>query len=202
MRLLEKDKIIESEPEFVDLISEISGEDVRQCYQCGKCVAGCPMMEEMDLTPSQVMRATQAGLKDLALDCRTIWCCAGCETCAARCPKGLDLCHVMKALTSQAFAEGRTQAAPDIAAFHRSFLDTVSVLGRNYEPGMIALLKLRTRNFFQDVTLGMKLFAKGKLNLIPEYIQGNAEVRKMIREALDRPVAQASKPVSVKRGDH
>jgi heterodisulfide reductase subunit C len=153
-------------------------------------------MAEMDLTPSQVMRAVQAGLKDLALDCRTIWCCAGCETCAARCPQGLDLCHVMKALTNQAFAEGRTAAAPDIAAFHQSFLDTVSVLGRNYELGMIGLLKLRTHNFLQDVALGMKLFAKGKLNLIPEYIQGNAEVRKMIRAALNKPVAQASKPVS------
>ena len=187
MRLLEKDQIIESEPDFVDRISEISGEEVRQCYQCGKCMAGCPMMAEMDLTPSQVMRAVQAGLKDLALDCRTIWCCAGCETCAARCPKGLDLCHVMKALTSEAFAEGRTAAAPDIAAFHRSFLDTVSVLGRNYEPGMIGLLKLRTGAFLQDVALGMKLFAKGKLALIPDLIKGNAEVRAMIRKTLDKP---------------
>ncbi|NLO74292.1 MAG: heterodisulfide reductase subunit C [candidate division WS1 bacterium] len=187
MRLLEKDKTIESEPDFVEHISEISGEDVRQCYQCGKCLAGCPMVEEMDLTPSQVMRAVQAGLKDLVLDSHTIWCCAGCETCAARCPKGIDLCHVMKALTSEAFAEGRTQSAPDIAAFHRSFLDTVSVLGRNYELGMMGLLKLRTRNLLQDVALGMKLFARGKLNLIPEYIKGNAEVRRMIRQVLDQP---------------
>jgi len=86
MRVLDKEKIIDERADFVDLISELSGEDVRQCYQCGKCMAGCPMMEEMDLTPSQVMRAVQAGLKDLALDCRTIWCCSGCETCAARCP--------------------------------------------------------------------------------------------------------------------
>ena len=92
----------------------------------------------------------------------------------------------MKALTSQAYAEGRTAAAPDIAAFHQSFLDTVSVLGRNYELGMVGLLKLRTRNFFQDVALGMKLFARGKLNLIPEYVRGNAEVRRTIRESLAR----------------
>jgi heterodisulfide reductase subunit C len=186
MRLLDQDKTVEEVPDFVGLISKISGEEVRQCYQCGKCVAGCPMMEEMDLTPSQVMRAVQSGLKDMALDCRTIWCCAGCETCAARCPKGLDLCHVMKACTSLAFAEGRTKAAPEIAAFHRSFMDTVGVLGRNYELGMIGLLKLRTGKFFDDLALGMKLFAKGKLGLFPEFVKGKAEVRKLIKDGLQQ----------------
>lgn len=191
MRVLDKDKAVEADPAFIELVSELSGEDVRKCYQCGKCTAGCPALEEMDLTPSQVMRASQAGLRDLVLDSRTIWCCAGCETCAARCPKGLDLAHVMKALTSLAFAENRTKAAPEIAAFHRSFMDTVGVLGRNYELGMIGLLKLRTRRFLDDVALGMKLFAKGKLSLFPEYVKGNAEVRRLIREGLERDKAKS-----------
>ena len=196
MRVLEKDKAIEAQPEFVDQLCELSGEDVRKCYQCGKCTAGCPALEEMDLAPSQVMRAAQAGLRDLVLDSRAIWCCAGCQTCAARCPKGLDLCHVMKALTSLAYAEGRTKAAPEIAAFHQSFMDTVGVLGRNYELGMIGLLKLRTRKFFDDLALGMKLFAKGKLNLFPDYVKGNAEVRKLIRDSLPVRVRRASSPVA------
>jgi heterodisulfide reductase subunit C len=193
MRVLDKDKTITAEPDFIGLISELSGEEVRKCYQCGKCTAGCPAMEEMDLSPSQVMRAAQAGLRDLVLDSRTIWCCAGCQTCAARCPKGLDLCHVMKACTSLAFAEGRTQAAPEIAAFHQSFMDTVGVLGRNYELGMIGLLKLRTRKFFDDLALGMKLFSKGKLGLFPEFVKGNAEVRKLIKEGLQQSKLEAAK---------
>lgn len=196
MRVLEKDKTLEADPEFADLLSRLSGEDVRKCYQCGKCTAGCPAMEEMDLAPSQVMRAAQAGLRDLVLDSRAIWCCAGCQTCAARCPKGLDLCHVMKACTSLAFAEGRTKAAPEIAAFHQSFLDTVSVLGRNYEIGMVGLLKLRSRKFFDDIALGMKLFAKGKLNLFPEYVKGNAQVRCIIREGLKQSKEDAAPPTA------
>jgi heterodisulfide reductase subunit C len=199
MRVLEKDRAIEAEPEFIDLICELSGEDVRKCYQCGKCTAGCPALEEMDLAPSQVMRAAQVGLRDLVLDSRTIWCCAGCETCAARCPKGLDLSHVMKALTSLAYAEGRTRAAPDIAAFHRSFMDTVGTLGRSYELGLIGLLKLRTRKFFDDLALGMKLFAKGRLNLLPEYVKGNAEVRRLIKEGLR--VGRASRPPTGATGE-
>ncbi len=191
MRVFDKDRAVEADPAFIELVQELSGEDVRKCYQCGKCTAGCPALEEMDLTPSQVMRAAQTGLRDLVLDSRTIWCCAGCETCAARCPKGLDLAHVMKALTSLAYAENRTKAAPEIAAFHRSFMDTVGVLGRNYELGMIGLLKLRTRKFLDDVALGMKLFAKGKISLFPEYVKGNAEVRRLIREGLERDRAKS-----------
>jgi len=88
MRVLDKDKTIVAEPDFIEAISALSGEDVRKCYQCGKCTAGCPAMEEMDLTPSQVMRAAQSGLRDLVLDSRTIWCCAGCQTCARAAPRG------------------------------------------------------------------------------------------------------------------
>ncbi len=200
MRVLEKDKAIEAQPDFIDQLCELSGEDVRKCYQCGKCTAGCPVLEEMDLTPSQVMRAAQCGLRDLVLDSRTIWCCAGCQTCAARCPKGLDLCHVMKALTSLAYAEGRTKAAPEIAAFHQSFMDTVGVLGRNYEIGMVGLLKLRTHKFFDDIALGMKLFAKGKLNLFPEYVKGSAEVRRLIKEGLKVEGASAPAPSAPNHG--
>jgi len=98
----------------------------------------------------------------------------------------------MKACTSLAFAEGRTKAAPEIAAFHQSFMDTVGVLGRNYELGMIGLLKLRTHKFFDDIALGMKLFQKGKLGLFPELIKGNAEVRKLIKDGLQKSKLEAA----------
>jgi len=31
----------------------------QKCYQCGKCSAGCPVADEMDLPPSMVMRLLQ-----------------------------------------------------------------------------------------------------------------------------------------------
>ena len=63
-----------------------SGQKVLDCYQCGKCSAGCPAAEFMDLTPRQVMRAVQLGQAELALRSSTIWLCASCQTCSARCP--------------------------------------------------------------------------------------------------------------------
>lgn len=83
--------------EFVKKVEELSGENVYSCYQCGKCSAGCPIVDDMDLLPNQVLRYLQMGFEEV-LDCRTIWLCATCFTCDVRCPKGIDVSKVMEAL--------------------------------------------------------------------------------------------------------
>jgi len=83
--------------EFVEKIVKLSGEIVTLCDQCGTCSAGCPMITEMDITPSQMMRLTQLGQKEV-LNSRAMWLCASCFTCTVRCPRGLDLSKVAEAL--------------------------------------------------------------------------------------------------------
>lgn len=93
-----KKMIITSENEaFVHKVSELSGETVTLCEQCGTCSGGCPVVGEMDVTPSQMMKLAQLGLKDV-LDVKTIWICASCYTCTIRCPRGLDVSKVAEAL--------------------------------------------------------------------------------------------------------
>jgi heterodisulfide reductase subunit C len=93
-----KKMIISSEhEEFVRKVSDLSGETVTLCEQCGTCSGGCPVVGEMDITPSQMMKMTQLGLKDV-LDAKTIWVCASCYTCTIRCPRGLDVSKVAEAL--------------------------------------------------------------------------------------------------------
>jgi heterodisulfide reductase subunit C len=79
-------------------IEEMSGQKALSCYQCGKCSAGCPMSFAMDLLPNQIIRLVQLGLWEEALAAKTIWICASCFTCYARCPRGVDLSRVMEAL--------------------------------------------------------------------------------------------------------
>ncbi len=89
---------LKTEEDVIVAIKEISGEDVRACYQCGKCTAGCPLSSAMDLMPNQILRLLQLGEYDQVLGCRTIWQCASCLTCASRCPKAVDPARVMDAL--------------------------------------------------------------------------------------------------------
>ncbi len=83
--------------EFVQEVESNSGQSLLACYQCGKCSAGCPVAFSMDVLPSQVIRMAQLGLEEV-LDTQTIWTCAACLTCVARCPKEIDLPRIMEAL--------------------------------------------------------------------------------------------------------
>ena len=94
--------------EMIAVIQEISGEDVRACYQCGKCTAGCPLASSMDLMPNQILRLIQVGEYEEALRARAIWSCASCLTCAARCPKDVDPARVMDALRTILMRRGIT----------------------------------------------------------------------------------------------
>jgi heterodisulfide reductase subunit C len=90
--------VISSENEaFLKKIWDLSGQEITLCDQCGICSGSCPMVSEMDITPSQMMRMVQLGQKTV-LESRAAWLCASCFTCTVRCPRGLDLSKVAEAL--------------------------------------------------------------------------------------------------------
>lgn len=95
--MADKLKISSENEAFLARITELSGETVTLCDQCGTCSGSCPMIDEMDITPSQMMRMVQLGQSE-ALDSKTMWLCASCFACTVRCPRGLDLSKVAEAL--------------------------------------------------------------------------------------------------------
>ena len=82
---------------FLKRIVALSAEAITVCDQCGTCSGSCPMISEMDVTPSQLMRMVQLGQSEV-LDTKTMWVCASCFACTVRCPRGLDVSKVAEAL--------------------------------------------------------------------------------------------------------
>ncbi|MEN6437116.1 MAG: 4Fe-4S dicluster domain-containing protein, partial [Syntrophobacter sp.] len=65
--------------DFLRNVEEESEQKLSSCYQCGKCTAGCPFSFAYDVPVNQIMRFVQAGQKEAALNCKSIWLCATCK---------------------------------------------------------------------------------------------------------------------------
>jgi len=168
-----------------DKLKRICGEAVERCYQCGKCTAGCPVAEDMDMPANQVIRLVQLGQGELALESEAIWLCLGCETCTARCPREVDLAGIMDALRELSMERNPAKAARKIRAFHQAFLDQIKLFGRVPEFALIGEYKLRSWAFFQDVLDAPTMAKKGKIKLMPQKVKGASEVRRIFKRCME-----------------
>ena len=125
----------------------IAATSAADCYQCGKCSAGCPMA-------------------DTWICCRTNWCgwckwtahrplpeaiwkCVSCMTCSARCPKSVDCAGVMDALRQLVVGAGLASAARRrTMLFQQTFLENIRRNGRLREVELIGVFK--TKAFLHD----------------------------------------------------
>ena len=165
---------------LVDEIGALSGQTIMACYQCGECTAGCPVAYTADVMPNQVIRMVQLG-QDSVLESSMIWLCVGCETCTTRCPRSVELSKVMDALRETAVSRKSPVREPAILTFHKTFLKSIERMGRTHEVSMLAEYKLRTLDLFSDIFLGIRMFLKGKLALMPKFIKGRSDVQRILK---------------------
>ncbi|UCH36396.1 MAG: 4Fe-4S dicluster domain-containing protein [Armatimonadota bacterium] len=177
------DERVSADPDFLEQVAARSGEKIAACYQCAKCTAGCPMAAETDLTPNQVMRCIQLGLRDRVLGASGIWTCTSCTTCTTRCPRDIDLARVMDTLRAIALESGVKPAQPQVPLFYRIFLGLVRRGGRQNEVPLMAAYGLMTRNPFKDLLLGQRMFLKGKLNPFGPKVRNVEQVRRIFERA-------------------
>ncbi len=175
----------ESHLKFLTEVEALSGQRILECYQCGKCTAGCPTAFAMDYPPNQILRAIQLGMRDTVLSSKAIWLCASCETCGTRCPQDVDFARVADALRHIAYTERIKSPEGDIPLFHRIFLGNVRQFGRQFEMGMAALYNLFSGHLLKDLLIAPKLLLKGKLPLFPSRAgrKGMKELFEKVREA-------------------
>jgi Fe-S oxidoreductase len=82
--------------EAVDAVIEAGGDAFKLCYQCGICSGSCPWNLVRSFIVRKLMREIQFGLIDL--ESEELWRCVGCGLCVQRCPRGVDIIEIMKAL--------------------------------------------------------------------------------------------------------
>jgi len=158
-------------------LERLAAEAVRECFQCAKCSAGCPVAATADLLPHEAVQALQFGQAERILGSRFLWLCLGCQTCITRCPNRVDIPHAIDQARALALAGGLPVAEVEIVAFHQAFLAAVRRRGRLHELTMIRRYKAATKDYFSDLRLGLRLWRRGKVRLFPSRGAGAADVK-------------------------
>lgn len=155
---------------LLEEVNERSGENVLNCYQCGKCVGTCPVADYMDFPPREIMQLIKIGRKEAIYAANSTWYCLTCSACSGRCPREIDIPRVMETLRHMSIEENYkpgSKRVKDIRRFHEIFIDMVKKYGRNYELRLMAEFNIRTRNLFQNMQLAPKALLKGKIKVLP-----------------------------------
>ena len=164
---------------FVAEVIRRSGVDINTCWHCQTCAGGCPFVRAMDYAPNRVIRMVQLGLRKEALESSGIWICVGCNTCSIQCPNCIDIPAVNDALRQMAMAEGVVVAEPNILNFHQAVLQSIQRHGRTHKLEVMMRYKLKRHDWFSDLAVGMKMFAKRKLELLPSKSKNISEIRRI-----------------------
>lgn len=157
------------------------------CYQCGKCTAGCPVSQRMDIVPNRLIRLLQIGNVDDAIASAAIWECVSCQTCSTRCPKQVDCAAIMDSLRERSLAHDRVApGARQVVDFQIAFLDNIRRHGRLHEIELIAEFKLKaflhTRRLpllWKDADLAPRMATRKKLHLTGENVRDRGVVRRI-----------------------
>jgi heterodisulfide reductase subunit C len=180
MKLKHRIEIEETAFSFLEEVKKRSGEDLNLCYQCLKCTAGCPTAPYMDIRPNNIIRMIQMGMKEAVLGSSAIWFCVYCQTCGTRCPNEIHIGVLMDALREMAMEEGIVAKEKNIHLFHEAFIQSVRRGGRAHEVTMLMDYMLRSRDLMKGSLIpGVKLFLKGKFPLLPIFIKGRGEIKRI-----------------------
>lgn len=82
--------------EAIDAVALAGGEALKQCYQCGLCTGTCPWNLVKDFPTRRLIHQAQLGIVDF--ESEDTWTCATCRACVARCPRGVAIIDIMRAL--------------------------------------------------------------------------------------------------------
>lgn len=185
--MLEKEVTYEAtlDHDFLDEIYSLpGGKEIKRCIQCGTCSGSCPQGSVMDHAPRKIFSLIRAGFRDEVLGSNTIWYCSSCYTCAVRCPKEIKITDVMYALKRLSIKEGKAKEGRKAAVLSKNFVKMVNKYGRNHETELMTryIVEADLLNAFNFAPIGLKLFANGRLPVLPHKMKNVDQLRKIIKK--------------------
>ncbi len=179
-------RLKDCDPNFAKEVIAAGGKNLAVCFQCGTCSGGCPTTYKADYTPRQIIRMVAFGMRREVLNSDMIWLCSSCYTCTTRCPRGVEITHIMAALKSIAIKEGIKPKNPMAPAFYKTFTEITEHNGRIHETSLVLKMNFRSQPLteaakclLRDAPLGLSMFSKGKLELLPPRVMKLEDVRKI-----------------------
>lgn len=98
--------------EMSQAIIEAGGEALKKCYQCGTCTGTCPWTPITHFNIRMLVRMSQLGLEGIE---DNMWGCSTCKFCVDRCPRGVEIIDLVRAIRS--VYSGGGMLPPSLRAF-------------------------------------------------------------------------------------
>ncbi len=189
MRALDLSEISRDDVRACEEIAAEAGVNLKDCYQCGKCTAGCPLADGMDLMPREVIRYLQLGAIDVVLDAKTPWICAQCVVCSSRCPQNVDICSTMRAVRLASKRTGK-RPVPEADIFDDTFIANVRAHGVSNEQYLAAAYNVKSGHLLQDMGNAMRMLERRMVGVAMHNIEGRSEVAALIDRSLAADAAR------------
>ena len=107
-------KAIHSNQGFAEeVMAEPGGEVLYRCYSCGTCASACLVRRVTPkFNPRHILKMVVLGMREEVLSSSVPWLCSACDICYQRCPQGIHISDLMKAIRNIAIREGYEPPGP------------------------------------------------------------------------------------------
>ena len=178
--------VAEKKGTFLEEVIEATpgGERLVHCLQCGSCGGSCPSGADMEYSPRKLIAMINGGDRDAVLAANTMWACVSCYFCTTRCPQDIPITEIIYSLKRMSIAEKRYKNT-DAPALAKTFTDFVDKYGRSYEAGLATGYHLlhRPLGVMKMMPMGMQMFARGRMAILPTKIRQIDQLRAIIKKA-------------------
>ncbi|NHI84170.1 MAG: 4Fe-4S dicluster domain-containing protein [Candidatus Thorarchaeota archaeon] len=120
--LIEPIDMSKLDPKFrKEIHSMPNAEELSACFACTTCTAACPIANQWNYKPHQLIRMILLGMREEVLSSKEIWECLTCFQCQERCPQKVKVTDIFFDCKNLAAEEGIIP--PNVLALGKSLIE-------------------------------------------------------------------------------